>query len=136
MRSYSNLAFSSAWPTKPANTTKFLQGYGSAVTAAISLGVGLNLGIKKASFFSPAMKSMLLRYTPLPAVMCASTLNVILMRIHEIDEGIDVVNKAGQIVGASKLAAKSALKEMAITRATLPIPLLLFPAISMSYLEK
>lgn len=82
------------------------------------------------------MKSMLLRYTPLPAVMCASTLNVILMRIHEIDEGIDVTNKEGQIVGTSKLAAKSALKEMAITRATLPVPLLLFPAISMSYLEK
>jgi hypothetical protein len=82
------------------------------------------------------MKSILLRYTPLPAVMTASTLNVVLMRIHELDEGINVVDKDGQVVGSSKLAAKFALKEMAITRATLPIPLLLFPAVTMAYLEK
>ena len=116
--------------------SRFVKGYTCAVTAAISLGVGLNLGIKKASFLSQASRSLLLRFTPLPAVCTASTLNVILMRIHELDEGIDVMDKSGNIVGNSKLAAKSALKEMAITRCVLPIPLLLLPSLAMSYIEK
>lgn len=122
--------------TKPTNMKRFVKGYSCAVTAAISLGVGLNLGIKNASFFSKTMKSMLLRFTPLPAVMTASTLNVVLMRIHELEEGIDVIDKQGNVIGNSKLAAKYALKEMAITRAVLPIPLLLFPSLAMSYIEK
>ena len=46
----------------------------------------------------------------------ASTLNVILMRMHELDEGIDVVDKQGNVVGSSKIAAKKALTEMAVTR--------------------
>jgi len=122
--------------SKPTQISKFVKGYTCAVTAAITLGVGLNMGIKKAKMFTPSMKSLLLRFTPLPAVMTASTLNVILMRIHELDEGIDVLDKQGQVVGNSKLAAKSALKEMAITRAILPIPLLLFPSAAMSAIEK
>lgn len=44
--------------------------------------------------------------------------------MHELDEGINVVDKQGNVVGTSKLAAKKALKEMAVTRAALPIPLL------------
>ena len=73
---------------------------------------------------TPAVKNLVQRFVPLPAVMTASTLNVVLMRMHEVDEGIDVVDKQGNVVGTSKLAAKKALKEMAVTRAALPIPLL------------
>lgn len=116
--------------------SRFYKGYASAVTAAISLGAGLTLGVKKASFFSPATRSLLLRFVPLPSVMAASTLNVVLMRIHELDEGIDVIDKNGTNIGNSKLAAKAALKDMAVTRMLLPLPLLLFPAIAMSYIDK
>ena len=58
------------------------------------------------------------------------------MRLHELDEGISVVDKSGNYVGTSKLAAKKALKEMAVTRALLPVPLLTIPPIVMSLLEK
>ena len=61
--------------------------------------------------------------------MTASTLNVILMRLNELDVGIEVLDKDGNIVGTSKLAAKKALQETAITRALLPIPLLTLPNI-------
>jgi hypothetical protein len=76
------------------------------------------------------------RFVPLPAVATASTLNVVLMRRHECNEGIDVLDKEGNVVGTSKLAAKKALTEMAISRAILPIPLLTIPPIVMTYLEK
>lgn len=76
------------------------------------------------------------RFVPLPAVATASTLNVILMRRHELHKGIDVLDQTGAVVGTSGLAAKKALKEMAITRALLPIPLLTIPPIVMTMLEK
>ncbi len=68
--------------------------------------------------------------------MTASTLNVILMRLNELDVGIEVLDKDGNAVGTSKLAAKKALQETAITRAILPVPLLTLPNIFMSILER
>ncbi len=47
---------------------------------------------------------------PVPAVVTASTLNVLLMRLHELDEGIDVIDQSGNVLGTSKIAAKNALK--------------------------
>lgn len=122
--------------SKPTQMSRFIKGYTCAVTAAISLGVGLNVFIKKNKIFSQTTKSLLLRFTPLPAVCIASTLNVVLMRLHELDEGIDVLNKDGETLGTSKLAAKVALKDMAITRAVLPVPLLIIPSMVMSLVEK
>jgi sideroflexin-5 len=122
--------------SKPTPMSKFLQGYGAAVTAAISISVGLNILMRKANAFSPSTKSLIQRFIPLPAVATASTFNVILMRLNELDDGISVVNKQGETIGTSKIAAKKALKEMAITRAFLPIPLLGIPPIIMSMFEK
>lgn len=122
--------------TKPTKTSTFVQGYTGAVTAAIGISVTLNLLLRKANHLKPAVKSLVQRFVPLPAVATASTLNVVLMRMHELDEGIDVVDKQGNVVGTSKLAAAKALKEMAVTRFLLPIPLLTIPPIVMTLLEK
>ena len=46
------------------------------------------------------------------------------------------MNKKGEVIGTSKIAAKKALTEMAISRAALPIPLLTIPPIIMAMLEK
>ncbi len=37
---------------------------------------------------------------------CASTLNTVLMRNHELTGGIEVVDDKGNVVGTSKIAAK------------------------------
>ena len=63
-------------------------------------------------------------------------MNVVLMRISELDEGIEVLDNNNKSIGTSKLAAKKALQETAITRALLPIPLLTIPNILMSGLER
>lgn len=66
----------------------------------------------------------------------ASTLNAVLMRNHELREGIVVVDDVGCAVGTSVVAARRAVKETAVTRAVLPAPILLIPPIIMAGLEK
>ncbi len=68
--------------------------------------VGLNSLLLKANGLSPAKKMMVQRFIPYPAVACASTLNTVLMRNHELREGIEVVDEQGNVVGTSKIAAK------------------------------
>lgn len=122
--------------TKPTSMKTILTGYTSAVTSAVSISVGLHLLLQKANTLKPLIKNLLQRLLPLPALMTASTMNVVLMRINELDEGIEVLDKDNKVVGTSKLAAKKALQETAITRCLLPIPLLTIPNIVMSGLER
>ena len=66
----------------------------------------------------------------------ASTLNAVLMRNHELREGIVVVDEEGEEVGTSVVAARRAVRETAITRALLPAPILLIPPVIMAGLER
>ncbi len=68
--------------------------------------MSLNALLQKADKFSPAKKMMVQRFIPYPAVACASTINTVLMRNHELTEGIEVVDDKGNVVGTSKIAAK------------------------------
>uniref|UniRef100_F7BJ58 Sideroflexin 5 n=1 Tax=Monodelphis domestica TaxID=13616 RepID=F7BJ58_MONDO len=62
--------------------------------------------------------------------------NVVLMRHNELEEGIDVLDGDGNVVGSSRIAARHALMETALTRVVLPMPILVLPPIIMSMLEK
>ncbi|KAF5919279.1 hypothetical protein HPG69_016621 [Diceros bicornis minor] len=66
----------------------------------------------------------------------ANICNVVLMRYGELEEGIDVLDGDGNLVGSSKIAARHALLETALTRVVLPMPILVLPPIVMSVLEK
>ncbi|XP_051058915.1 sideroflexin-5 isoform X3 [Phodopus roborovskii] len=66
----------------------------------------------------------------------ANICNVVLMRYGELEEGIDVLDADGNLVGSSKIAARHALLETALTRVVLPMPILVLPPIVMSMLEK
>lgn len=59
------------------------------------------------------------------------------MRQKELTDGINVQNEKGDITyGKSKLAAKRAVTETAITRFVLPAPVLVFPAVASALLTK
>ncbi|XP_064382476.1 sideroflexin-5-like isoform X2 [Halichondria panicea] len=122
--------------SKPTPTSRFVQGYVGAVSAAIGIAVSLNALLQKADKFSPAKKMMVQRFIPYPAVACASTINTVLMRNHELTEGIEVVDDKGNVVGTSKIAAKKAVTQTAITRFVLPAPILVIPPIIMTAIEK
>lgn len=116
--------------------SNIVQGYTGAVTAAASISLGLNMFLRKASTLKPFIKNILQRIVPVPAIITASTLNVLLMRKHELTEGIDVSDKNGKVIGTSQIAAKSALTEMAVSRAALGGSCMLLPALLMSSIER
>ncbi|GFO14752.1 sideroflexin [Plakobranchus ocellatus] len=122
--------------SKPTPIKRFVLGYVGAVTTAVSIAVGLNVLIKRASAFSQTTKLLIQRFVPFPAVATASTCNVLLMRNSELTEGIEVLDKHNNVIGTSQVAAKKALKETAVTRMFLPAPILLIPPAIMSFLEK
>lgn len=122
--------------TKPTPTSKFIQGYMGAVTSAVSIAVGLNVLIEKSSKFNPATRLFIQRFIPFPAVASANICNVALMRHNELSEGIDVLDRNGNVVGSSRIAAKHALIETALTRVALPLPIFVLPPIIMAFLEK
>nr|XP_025850337.1 sideroflexin-5 isoform X2 [Vulpes vulpes] len=122
--------------TKPSPASKFIQGYLGAVISAVSIAVGLNVLVQKANKFTPATRLLVQRFVPFPAVASANICNVVLMRYGELEEGIDVLDGDGNLVGSSKIAARHALLETALTRVVLPMPILVLPPIVMSMLEK
>lgn len=80
------------------------------------------MAIRRAKSLSPAVKTVIQRFVPLPAVgkwnigfrsdeyfsflACASTCNVLFMRFHELNEGIEVLDENDKPLGISKIAAK------------------------------
>eukprot|EP01095_Lingulamoeba_sp_RSL-Kostka_P009991 TRINITY_DN3504_c0_g1_i1.p1 TRINITY_DN3504_c0_g1~~TRINITY_DN3504_c0_g1_i1.p1 ORF type:complete len:326 (+),score=86.87 TRINITY_DN3504_c0_g1_i1:128-1105(+) len=117
------------------SNSQFIQSFLLAVTSAIGIGVSLNILINK-STFAPATKAIIQRFTVFPAVAYANICNIFFMRRSELKEGIHIKDKDDNIIGSSKIAAKSAIFETAITRVCLSIPILLFPPICMGLLQK
>lgn len=122
--------------SRPAPTSTFVYGYLGAVTSAVSIAVGLNVFIQRAKSFSPTTRLLIQRFIPFPAVASANVCNVVLMRKSELSEGISVLDKNGDVVGTSKVAAKHALLETALTRIVMPMPILVLPPMIMANLEK
>uniref|UniRef100_A0A3B5AFJ8 Sidoreflexin n=1 Tax=Stegastes partitus TaxID=144197 RepID=A0A3B5AFJ8_9TELE len=122
--------------SKPAPVSKFVQGYLGAVTSAVSIAVGLNVLIQKANRFNPTTRLLVQRFIPFPAVASANVCNVVLMRHSELSEGISVLDDNGRVVGTSKVAARHALMETALTRVVMPMPILVLPPLIMAALEK
>lgn len=128
--------FSNRNATKPTNMSNFVKGYTGAVTAAASISLGLHIVLRRANNMGPLVKSLFQRFAPIPAIITASTLNVLLMRKHELEEGIDVLDKKGQVIGTSQLAAKNALTEMAVSRAALGGSCMLLPAVLIASVDR
>ncbi|XP_071828039.1 sideroflexin-5-like [Apostichopus japonicus] len=126
--------FSNRNATKETPPSRFLLGYVGAVSSACSIAVGLNVLINKSSALGPTGQ-LVKRFVPFPAVALANICNVTLMRYTELWEGIEVTDSKGNVLGTSKIAAKSALVETAMTRVVLPAPVLLLPPIIMTFIE-
>uniref|UniRef100_A0A0N5A0E2 Sidoreflexin n=1 Tax=Parastrongyloides trichosuri TaxID=131310 RepID=A0A0N5A0E2_PARTI len=122
--------------TNPQPTSVYVKAYTIAVSTAVGISTILTYFIKKANNLDPVKKLIIQRFVPLPACSLASTFNVLAMRLPEVDTGIDVYDRDGKVIGVSKVAAKKAVFETALTRAFLPIPLLLAPPCIMPFIEK
>jgi tricarboxylate carrier len=112
-----------------------LTGYCGAVLSSVTIAVGLNQAVKRASM-APHVKAIVSRFVPYPAVATASSLNMLLMRRTELKSGIVVKSADGTEYGPSQKAASLAIYQTLITRVVLPAPLLLIPPITMMALDK
>jgi hypothetical protein len=114
------------------------RGYAGAVAVSVLIALYTR------TIFAPTLKTLkgskliianaFLNYI---AGSLAGASNLVLMRFKETQDGIKIQNKEGDITyGQSKVAAKRAIMQTAITRFLLPIPVLFFPAIGNFVLEK
>jgi len=122
--------------TQETSMVDFLTGYTGAVTSAVSIAIGIQLIIRRSSNLKPATQTLIRRFIPFPATATASVCNVVLMRRRELTTGIEVIDSKNQPIGVSQVAAKKALRETALTRFLLPMPILVIPPVVMSVVEK
>lgn len=111
--------------------------YAAAVTASVSIALGLNEGVKRLpSTFSPVLRTVFSRLVPFAAVAGAGTVNVFTMRLKEIRDGIEVKDEEGNSYGKSKKAGLSAVTQVAVTRTLTAVPVMIFPPLAQSIFER
>ncbi|UYV75897.1 SFXN1, partial [Cordylochernes scorpioides] len=89
--------------------------YVLATTGALATALGLNSLVSKAP-------PLIGRFVPFCAVAAANCVNIPLMRLREMREGIPVVDENGNKLGDSQVAAKSAITQVVFSRIGMAMP--------------
>lgn len=76
------------------------------------------------------------RLVPLAAVAAANCVNIPLMRITELQNGIELQSEDGKKVGYSKRAAKQAIMTVTLSRILMASPSMVLAPIVMNYLDR
>ncbi|GIY24549.1 sideroflexin-1 [Caerostris extrusa] len=121
---YTNRSGDSPIPVKQLGVSYALATSGALVTA-----LGLNSLVKSAP-------PLIGRFVPFCAVAAANCVNIPMMRLKEIREGIPVVDKNGNRIGSSETAAKWAITQVVLSRIGMAMPGMLIPPFIMNYLDK
>ena len=101
------------------DNSQIWKAYGLATGTSCAIALGLN---KFASSIRPPWLVSTI------AVMAAGSANVAFTRANELEEGIDVLNASGEVVGKSQIAGKFAVGYTILSRSVfLPIPLMVVP---------
>ncbi|XP_029466377.1 sideroflexin-4 isoform X4 [Rhinatrema bivittatum] len=75
--------------------------------------------LSRYSLHKPALQTFFRSLLPVPLHTLLSAFNLAVVRATEVDNGIQVVDKDGSVIGVSKTAGAKAIKETAISRAAL-----------------
>lgn len=121
---YTNRSGDSPIPLKQLGTSYVLATSGALVTA-----LGLNNLVKTAP-------PLIGRFVPFCAVAAANCVNIPMMRLKELQEGIPVVDKNGNKIASSKTAAKWAITQVVLSRIGMAMPGMLIPPVIMNHLDK
>ncbi|XP_015911841.1 sideroflexin-1-like [Parasteatoda tepidariorum] len=121
---YTNRSDDSPLTVNQLGTSYILATFGALATA-----LSLNNLVKS----SPPL---IRRFVPFCAVAAANCINVPMMRIKELQEGIPVVDENGIRIGNSQTAAKFAISQVVISRVGMAVPTMLIPPIIMNFLDQ
>lgn len=121
--------------TVPINAAQMAASYTVAVGVACGMSYGLGRVVQRlqasvgggAGAKQPLSLKLLSRGLPWLAVATAGMANALAMRYKEGIDGITVYDEAGNAMGTSVAAGRACLAQVALTRAALPVPILLVP---------
>ncbi|CAM9996368.1 unnamed protein product [Discosporangium mesarthrocarpum] len=124
--------------SNPVPTSRLAEGYAGAVATSLSIGMSATYLTKKiAAQGGGGVAASVVRTTlPFLAVAGAGASNVFLMRRNELEEGVDMFDDAGNVLGKSVEAGKVGLAKCAAARVIWNIPVMVFPPLIMTRLEK
>lgn len=121
---YTNRSGSSPIPTET-----LAQSYVGATGGAVITALTLNRLAKR----GPPLAG---RLVPLAAVAAANCVNIPLMRITELQNGIELQTEDGTKVGQSKRAAKQAITTVTLSRILMASPSMILAPVIMNYLDR
>ncbi len=123
--------------TVPINAAQMAASYTVAVGVACGMSYGLGRVVERLQRSmggggggggkQPLSLKLLTRGLPWLAVATAGMANVLAMRYKEGIDGITVYDEEGNAMGTSVAAGRACLAQVALTRAALPVPILLVP---------
>ncbi|XP_018024299.1 sideroflexin-3-like isoform X2 [Hyalella azteca] len=122
---YTNRSGDSPITVKQLGTSYVLATGGALITA-----LGLNSLVK-------SMPPLVGRLVPFTAVAAANCVNIPMMRMKEIQEGVPLTDSAGQKLGvSSSTAAKEGISAVCLSRIMMASPGMVLPPLLMNSLEK
>eukprot|EP01100_Stratorugosa_tubuloviscum_P004364 TRINITY_DN2090_c2_g1_i1.p1 TRINITY_DN2090_c2_g1~~TRINITY_DN2090_c2_g1_i1.p1 ORF type:complete len:333 (+),score=168.97 TRINITY_DN2090_c2_g1_i1:57-1055(+) len=107
--------------------------YLAASTSAVATALSLNYLIARSPFLS---SGMLGRFVPLFSMAAANCVNLPLMRQTELQQGIDVTDQEGNVIGKSQIAARNSIIKVIASRIGMSVPSAVIPPIIMASLER
>ncbi|KAJ8905477.1 hypothetical protein NDN08_001984 [Rhodosorus marinus] len=122
--------------SNPISTETLAKAYTGAVLSSCTIALGATYLTKKAANLSAAVKTLIRSTLPFAAVAAAGFANVSLIRGVEITDGVDLIDDEGVIRGRSPAAGKLGITECGLARVLWNIPIMVFPPVIMSQLEK
>lgn len=103
--------------------------YVLATGGALGTALGLNSLVK-------SLPPLIGRLVPFTAVAAANCINIPMMRMKELQDGVTLLDQNGNKVGQSKKAATRGIAAVWISRVMMAAPGMVLPAILMNALEK
>lgn len=103
--------------------------YVMATTGALVTALGLNSLVK-------SLPPLIGRLVPFTAVAAANCVNIPMMRMKEIQDGVTLLDNNGNKLGESKTAAKKGIAAVCVSRILMAAPGMVLPPILMNALEK
>ncbi|XP_066999013.2 sideroflexin-3 [Anabrus simplex] len=113
----------------PITNDQLAESYALATGGALITALGLNSLVKRA----PPIVG---RWVPFAAVAAANCINIPMMRLQELKEGIPVNDEKGKKLTMSKVAAQHGIGAVTISRISMAAPGMALTPVVMDYLEK
>ncbi|NXN97761.1 SFXN4 protein, partial [Rhinopomastus cyanomelas] len=107
-----------------------------ATTYAACIGALPLFLMNKYSVKSSGMQLIVKKILPAPIIALMSAFTAMMVRSSEFENGIEVMDKNGKVVGVSQKAGEKAVRETAVSRAVLFGTTLFLPTLLMSFVER